>query len=169
VTPHDPYTVLGVSVLADVEQIRSAYRALARSLHPDANPDDATAAARFAEVTEAYELLRDPARRRAYDLSVAVHRGPRPARTAPRPTGNASVRGPAARPAHRPRAPEPEPERSSGRDRDEVAFLGRYFKVLLVLIALFLLAVIVAGMNEAPACGPGADPGFCKPAPSATP
>jgi curved DNA-binding protein CbpA len=169
VTPPDPYTVLGVSVLADLEQIRSAYRALARSLHPDANPDDATAAARFAEVTEAYELLRDPARRRAYDLSVAVHRGPRPARTAPRPTGNASVRGPSARPAHRPLVPEQEPHPSGRPERDEVAFLGRYFKVLLVLIALFLLAVIIAGMNEAPACGPGANPAFCKPAPSVAP
>ena len=155
-----------MSVLAGDEQIHSAYRALARTLHPDANPGDAGAAARFAEITAAYELLHDPVRRRAYDLARASTRGPRPARTAPGPTGNTAVRGPDARPAHRPHAVEPP---AAHPDRDEFAFLGLVFKVVLVLVALFLVAVVVASLNRADECGPGVDPVFCRPVASQTP
>ena len=63
----DYYETLGVSRDADDAQIKSAFRKLAKELHPDRNPDDATAEQRFKEVNEAYEALKDPQRRAAYD------------------------------------------------------------------------------------------------------
>ncbi len=66
--PHSYYDALGVSPQATEADIKRAYRALARRYHPDSNPDDPDAEARFKEVTIAYETLRDPERRRRYDV-----------------------------------------------------------------------------------------------------
>lgn len=63
----DPYSVLGVARDADEDAIRSAYRKLARELHPDVNPGDSAAEERFKEVSGAYAVLSDPAKRSAYD------------------------------------------------------------------------------------------------------
>jgi molecular chaperone DnaJ len=63
----DYYETLGVSRDADDAQIKSAFRKLAKELHPDRNPDDETAEQKFKEVNEAYEALKDPERRAAYD------------------------------------------------------------------------------------------------------
>ena len=65
----DYYAVLGVSEDASAKEIKKAYRALARELHPDRNPDDAAAEARFKEVQEAYSTVGDEAKRKAYDAS----------------------------------------------------------------------------------------------------
>jgi molecular chaperone DnaJ len=63
----DFYDLLGVSRTATPEEMKKAYRVKARQLHPDANPDDPTAAERFKEVARAYEVLSDPEQRARYD------------------------------------------------------------------------------------------------------
>lgn len=63
----DPYATLGVAKDATADQIRKAYRALAKKLHPDLNPNDASAETRFKEVSAAHELLSDPEKRGKFD------------------------------------------------------------------------------------------------------
>lgn len=63
----DYYQVLGVSKTATPEEIKSAYRKLARKHHPDLNPNDKDAKARFQQLNEANEVLSDPEKRRKYD------------------------------------------------------------------------------------------------------
>jgi curved DNA-binding protein len=58
---------LGVNKTATSEEIKKAYRKLARKFHPDPNSDDNKAEARFKEVNEAYEVLSDPEKRQKYD------------------------------------------------------------------------------------------------------
>lgn len=63
----DPYEILGVPRDADADAIKKAYRRLARTLHPDVNPDPQSQE-RFKDVTRAYEILSDPDKRRHYDM-----------------------------------------------------------------------------------------------------
>src|SRR6185503_1172931 len=63
----DFYAVLGVSASASQDEIKKQYRKLAAKLHPDKNPNDAKAADRFKEISEAYQTLGDPERRKQYD------------------------------------------------------------------------------------------------------
>ena len=63
----DYYAALGVAQDADAAAVKRAYRQLARDLHPDKNPGNADAEARFKEVSEAYDVLSDPKRRAEYD------------------------------------------------------------------------------------------------------
>ncbi|MFV0316238.1 MAG: molecular chaperone DnaJ [Microthrixaceae bacterium] len=63
----DYYRVLGVSKDTPAKEVTSAYRKLARELHPDANPGDAAAEERFKEVSSAYEVIGDPDKRKKYD------------------------------------------------------------------------------------------------------
>ncbi len=69
----DPYSVLGVQRTADADEIKSAWRSKAKSIHPDHNQDDPTATSRFAEVGRAYDVLKDPERRRRYDRAADAH------------------------------------------------------------------------------------------------
>ena len=73
----DPYNILGVANDASVDEIRTAYRRIARRLHPDVNPSNPGAGIQFADVTAAHDLLTDESRRRKYDEQVlAKKRGP---------------------------------------------------------------------------------------------
>ncbi len=63
----DYYSILGVAEKASEQEIKQAYRTLAKRWHPDKNPDDAAAESKFKEVSEAYEVLGDTEKRRRYD------------------------------------------------------------------------------------------------------
>lgn len=74
----DYYEVLGVGRKADEKEIKAAYRKLARKYHPDVNPNDAKAEAKFKEVSQAYEVLKDPEKRKKYDQFGADFENLRP-------------------------------------------------------------------------------------------
>ncbi|WP_075997686.1 molecular chaperone DnaJ [Salaquimonas pukyongi] len=63
----DYYELLGVDRSVDEKELKSAFRKMAMKYHPDRNPDDKLAEARFKEINEAYDVLRDPQKRAAYD------------------------------------------------------------------------------------------------------
>ena len=63
----DYYEVLGVDKSADDATLKKAYRKLAKKYHPDVNPGDKEAEAKFKEATEAYTILSDPEKRKQYD------------------------------------------------------------------------------------------------------
>jgi molecular chaperone DnaJ len=66
-TRQDYYKTLGVDKKATADEIKKAYRKLARQYHPDKNPDDKAAEARFKEISQAHDVLGDPDKRREYD------------------------------------------------------------------------------------------------------
>ena len=90
----DFYQVLGVSDSASQDEIKKVYRRLAKQYHPDANPNNPSAAERFKEISEAHSVLSDPDKRKQYDqmrrlgaFDGAAARGPRPGPGARRGAG----------------------------------------------------------------------------------
>ena len=96
---HDPYRVLGVDAGASRQEIARAYRRAVQRVHPDAQPTDPRAAARFRELTDAYDLLTDPGRRADYDHAH------RPAARPPRQPSQPGYLGAVARWPGFPRQP----------------------------------------------------------------
>lgn len=87
----DHYRILGIPKEADEEQIKQAYRRKAKKYHPDLNPDDPVAEARFKEIVEAYETLSDREKRRAYDRKREAARGYDPSADKARTKGRGST------------------------------------------------------------------------------
>src|SRR6516225_8128020 len=89
----DPYEVLGVSKDASEADIKSAYRKLAKKLHPDANKHDPKAASRFAELNAAYEIVGDADKRKAFDRGAQARGGSwfDTDEAAPEPSGDVAV------------------------------------------------------------------------------
>ncbi len=71
----DLYQILGVAKRASDEEIRKAYRKLAKENHPDLNPGNTAAAERFKKISAANDILADPAKRRQYDAGEIDHKG----------------------------------------------------------------------------------------------
>ena len=96
---NDPYAILGVSKSASADDIRRAYRKLAKELHPDARPGDKAAEDRFKQVGQAFKLLSDPEKRARYDRGeIDADGNERPAfHFRSRPGGPAGERGPSGR------------------------------------------------------------------------
>lgn len=68
----DYYKILGVSRKATLAEIKKAYRKLARKYHPDLNPGDKVSEKKFKEITEAYEVLKDPKKKKQYDTFGSI-------------------------------------------------------------------------------------------------
>ncbi|MCM3876289.1 MAG: DnaJ domain-containing protein, partial [Thermoanaerobaculia bacterium] len=87
----DPYEILGVERKASEADIKKAYRRLARKFHPDVNAGDSAAKKKFQEIAAAYEVLKDPKRRKHFDQTGDA--GGPPEHGAPRPPGSGPFGG----------------------------------------------------------------------------
>jgi len=103
----DYYATLGVAKTASEKEIKQAFRKLARKHHPDVNPGDKVAEAKFKEINEAYEVLGDPSSRKKYDeLGANWRMYEQQARAGGGPFGGAPPGQPGARGGYRTMTPE---------------------------------------------------------------
>ena len=155
----DLYRLLGVDPAATPDEIRHAYRALARSHHPDANPAEAREGG-FGRIASAYEILGDERERTAYDRAMDLERiaavraaapGPVASHAARRPTGAVGSRGPAAsaNPAdHAPRGERPTPRPRQPVDEwHVVSLLGRVVAAAAAVIVAAIVVLMVVSAN----------------------
>lgn len=89
----DPYEVLGVKHDATPEEVKKAYRSLARKYHPDLNPDNAEAEAKMNEINEAYDRITNPEKYVRSDARQGAAHGHNPSTGAESPAGNANGYG----------------------------------------------------------------------------
>jgi molecular chaperone DnaJ len=136
------YDVLGVGTDADAAEIRAAYRRAARDNHPDTHGE--ASAGRMAAVNEAWQVLRDPARRREYDRSIGAPRETVADRPSPPP--------PFVEPRHNPLARYQDPPRIPWRFMGVMLGLG---------VALVMLGVLTAGDPVPPKVDNLLRPGDC--------
>ena len=73
--PKDLYQTLGVSKNASESEIKSAYRKLARKMHPDLHPNDKNIAEKFKEITSAYDILSNKEKKQKYDNNLIDEQG----------------------------------------------------------------------------------------------
>ena len=130
----DLYEELGVARGATPDEISAAYRTRAKELHPDARPDDGTAAERFTRLGAAYRVLSNPEERARYDAALA-----RPVVTVRRPPAPAPAPARAAAPAHTVTAPKP--FRLSVRNARWAAWGGAGLVVLGLVVGGFVFSL----------------------------
>jgi DnaJ domain/Protein of unknown function (DUF3592) len=132
----DLYEELGVARGATRDEISAAYRTRAKELHPDACPDDGTAADRFTRLGAAYRVLSNPEERARYDAALE-----RPVVTGRRPPPSAPAPARAAAPAPAPAATPPKPFRLSPRNARWAAWGGAGLVVLGLVVGGFVFSL----------------------------
>ena len=169
----DLYALLGVPAHASGDEIRHAYRSLARRHHPDANPDEAMAD-RFRRAAAAYEVLGDERDRAAYDRALRIEHqaheratrpGPVASHVAPRPTGAASSRGrhASANPAdHVIAVDDHPPPRAPVDEWRLVSVLTGVVAALAALVVVAVVALMVVSANAGEAGSPPPATIWCK-------
>jgi len=138
----DPYTVLGVNRTATSNEIKSAYRRLARKYHPDVNSDPA-AQSKFAQINEAYHTLIDPERRKTYDRTGSVSSSAHS-----RQPDSAAAR--AARRAHYQQRADHIVNEWLRREREETRARGKAVYTTVTLFVSTFFAAITAGLIVPP-------------------
>ena len=162
----DYYKALGVDRKASADDIKKAYRKLARQYHPDRNPDDPKAEERFKEISEAYDVLSDPDKRKKYDRGGSpfgaggagpVRRRRRGAARTPAPSRDilSDLFGQATGGRFGGGAPRTKPAEEKGRDLETEVSIS-----FAQAVSGAQLPVAVTSFTACPTCrGTGAEPG----------